>query len=138
MAASPQWSRRNVLVVGAAAGALALAGPLGSVAAAAGTGGGTVGLRRDHWTPLIGTKVGVDAPEGRVWVDVVDVEDLIGAPAGAMGCFAVELRTRKGRAVDGLLPFTLPRRGVATLRVTAVDRGIRHRSSQIIVNRPGR
>ncbi|HMJ76531.1 MAG TPA: hypothetical protein VK507_11195 [Iamia sp.] len=141
MDASTNWSRRSVLVLSAsAAGAAMVAGPLGSAAAGAAaparaTGGQAVtGLRRDHWTPLVGKKIAVDGPAGRVRVTVAGVEDVRGAPAGDVGSFAVELRTDRGAAVAGLCPVTIPGRGVTTLLLSAVDRGVTHRSSQIVVN----
>lgn len=143
MDASTSWSRRSVLVLSAsAAGAAVLAGPLGSAAVGAAaparaTGGRAVtGLRRDHWTPLVGKKVAVGGPMGRVRVTVAGVEDLRGAPAGDAGCFAVELRTDRSKAIAGLCPVTIPGRGVTTLLLSAVDRGVKHRSSQIVVNNP--
>ncbi|HEV7719990.1 MAG TPA: hypothetical protein VGO60_01835 [Iamia sp.] len=143
MDVSTKWSRRSMLVLSAtAAGAALVAGPLGSAAAGAaapaGTTGGraVTGLRRDHWTPLVGKKVTVDGPAGRVRATVAGVEDLRGAPAGDAGAFAVELRTDRGAAVSGLLPITIPGRGVTTLLLSAVDRGVTHRSSQIVVNNP--
>jgi hypothetical protein len=141
MDASTSWSRRNVLVLtAAAAGAAVVAGPLGSAAAGAAapasTGQARTGLRRDHWTPLVGKKVTVDGPSGRVRATVAGVEDLRWAPAGDAGCFAVELRTDRGPALAGVCPVTIPGRGVTTLLLSAVDRGVRHRSSQIVVNNP--
>ena len=142
MDASTTWSRRSLLAVSAgAAGAAIVAGPLGSIAGAAasaraGASPASTGLRRDHWTPLVGKKVAVDGPAGRVRATVVGVEDLRGAPAGDAARFAVELRTDRGVAVAGLCPVTIPGRGVTTLLLTAVDRGIRHRSTQIVVNNP--
>jgi len=143
MDASTNWSRRSVLVLSAsAAGAAVFAGPLGSAAAGAAapaeaTGTQAVtGLRRDHWTPLVGKKVAVDGPAGRERFTVARVEDLRGAPAGDACCFAVELRTDRNQAVAGLCPVTIPGRGVATLLLSAVDRGVKHRSSQIVVNSP--
>jgi hypothetical protein len=96
------------------------------------------GLRRDHWTPLVGKKVAVDGPTGRVRVKVVGVEDLGSAPAGDAGCFAVELRTARGPAVAGLCPVTIPGRGVTTLHISAVERAARYRTSEIVVNNPAR
>lgn len=139
MDASAGWSRRTVLVLSASvAGAAVLAGPLGSATVgAAATGGQAVtGLRREHWTSLVGKKVAVDGPAGRVRLMVAGVEDVSGAPAGDAGSFAVELRTDRGAAVAGLCPVTIPGRGVTTLLLSAVDRGVRHRSSQIVVNNP--
>lgn len=143
MDASTSWSRRGLLVVSAsAAGAALLAGPLGSAASAATAPGttaanrATTGLRREHWTPLVGKKVVVDTAAGRVKATVVDVEDIAGAPPEDPGRFSVELRAPGAKAVSGLCPVTIPGRGVATLLVSAVDRGVRHRSSQIIVNNP--
>lgn len=131
-------SRRDVLVLSAsaAAGMALLVGPLGSsaLAAAPGRAPAPTGLRRDHWTPLVGRKVAVDGPSGRVRATVVGVEDLKGAPAGDPQRFAVELRATKRQHIAGLCPVTIPGRGVATLLVSDVDRGIRHRSAQIIVN----
>jgi hypothetical protein len=146
MGASTSWSRRSVLVLtGAAAGAAALTGPFGSAASAAratGTGAtgsstGLPGLRRDHWTPLVGKRVVVDGPTGRVRALVAGVEDLRSAPAADARRFAVELRTDRGQALNGLSTVTLPGRGVTTLLLTAVERSVRHRSSQIVVNNPG-
>jgi hypothetical protein len=142
--ASTGVSRRRVLALAAAgAGAAVMASPLGQAASAAATtprGGaaGAVGLRREHWTPLVGKKVTVDGPAGRVRTTVIGVEDLRGAPAGDAGRFAVELRTDRGAAVAGLCPITIPGRGVTTLLLSAVDRGIRYRSSQIVVNTTAR
>lgn len=131
-------SRRDVLVLSAsaAAGVALLAGPLGSTAVALASGGtrADTGLRRDHWTPLVGQKIAVDGPAGRVRATVVGVEDLTGAPAGDPRCFAVELRAGTRQRISGLCPVTIPGRGVATLLVTDVDRGINHRSAQIVVN----
>lgn len=144
MDASTTWSRRSLLAVSAsAAGAAIVAGPLGTIAGAAAParavgGQAQTGLRRDHWTPLVGKKVTVDSPAGRVRVTVAGVEDLRGAPAGDAARFAVELRTDRGAAVAGLCPVTIPGRGVATLLLTAVDRGVRHRWTQIVVNNPAR
>lgn len=142
MDASTAWSRRSIMALAAAgAGAAVLAGPLGSVASAATTGSqarAATGLRRDHWTPLLGKKVAIDGPAGRVRATVAEVEDLRGAPAGDPTRFAIELRTDRGAALDGLLPITIPGRGVTTLLVSAVDRGLNHRSSQIVVNATAR
>jgi hypothetical protein len=144
MEASTGWSRRSVLVLAASsAGAMALAGPLSSVASATTTAPGSTasaltGLRRDHWTPLVGKTVAVDTPEGRVRVTVAEVEDLRSAPEGDPVRFAVELRTDRSRAIAGLYPITIPGRGVTTLLISAVDRGVRPRSSQIVVNNPAR
>ncbi|HEX7133730.1 MAG TPA: hypothetical protein VF228_14230 [Iamia sp.] len=147
MGASTNWSRRSVLVLSASAvGAAALAGPLGSAASAAkatGTSAGTTpstaltGLRRDHWTPLVGKRVVVDGPAGRVRATVAGIEDLQSASAADAGRFAVELRTDRGQAVNGLSTVTIPGRGVTTLLLTAVDRSVRHRSTLIVVNNPG-
>lgn len=136
MATTTSWSRRGVLVAaGAAAGAAVLSGPLGSVASAATTGRGTVGLRRSHWTALVGQQVTVATSSGRVKALVVEVEDIKGAPAGDERRFSVELRIDRGRpAIGGVNPITLPGRGVASLFASAVDRGVRHRSFQVIVN----
>lgn len=141
MDASTSWSRRSMLVLSAsAAGAALVAGPLGSPAGAVTTKATTAraltGLRRDHWTPLVGKTVAVDTASGRVRATVAGVEDLRGAPAGDARAFAVELRTARGTAISGLCPVTIPGRGVATLLLTAVDRGLRHRSTQIVVNNP--
>lgn len=143
MDASTSWSRRSVLVLSAsAAGAAVLAGPLGSVASAgaapasaAGAPRAVTGLRRDHWTPLVGKRVAVAGPSGTVRATVDEIEDLRGAPAGDAGRFAVVLRIDRNQAgIAGLNPITIPGRGVATLLVTAVDRGQRHRFFQIVVN----
>ena len=149
MDASTTWSRRSVLVLAATgAGAAMLAGPLGSAASAATTAtaapraGGTVrpvtGLQRAHWTPLVGKKVAVSGPAGKLNLKVIGVEDLPRAPKGDAGQFAVELRTASGPAPSGLYTVTIPGRGVTTLLLSAVDRGARYRISQIVVNNPAR
>jgi hypothetical protein len=127
---------------GAAVGAAALLSPLGSSIAGAATTTSTgrapvrgPGLDRAHWTALIGKRVAVGGPTGTTRATVVAVEDLRGAPAGDAGRFAVELRTDRGKpGIAGLRPITIPGRGVATLLVSAVDRGVRHRSFEIVVN----
>lgn len=144
METSTGWSRRRVLVAsGSAAAALAVAGPLSSVAAGArGPGGApraavgaTTGLRRDHWMPLVGKTVAVGGPAGSVRATVVEVEDLVGAPADASHQFAVALEIgRRARDIGGLRPVTIARRGVATLLVSPVERGAHHRTYQIVVN----
>jgi hypothetical protein len=141
MGASTSWSRRSVLVLAAAgAGTVALSGPLGSAAAAVASptdrsSEGAPGLRREHWTALVGTRVVVDTRTGRVRARVIGVEDLRSAPAGHADAFAVELRIDRGQAdIAGLNPITIPGRGVTTLSISGVDRGIRFRPYQLVVN----
>ncbi|HEU5149660.1 MAG TPA: hypothetical protein VFU19_04140 [Iamia sp.] len=137
MDASTTWSRRTTLVMAAATvGAAALAAAPGVAGGATARATAPLGLRRADWTPLVGRRVAVDGPGGRVRALVVGVEDLRGAAPGDARCFSVELRTDRGPAVHGLCPITIPGRGVTTLLVSAVDRGVRHRSSQIVVNSP--
>ncbi len=141
MTADATWSRRMVLVGGgAAAGALALAGPMGSMASAGvvgGSGGAAeTGLRRDHWEAVVGRRVTVDGPGGRVRATVRAVEDLPRAAPGDPWCFSVVLRFAGGARQDGVFPVTIPGRGVATLLMTSVGGSDRHQTSQIIVNSP--
>ncbi len=139
-------TRRAALALGASAVGVALvAGPLGPVASAAAratTGSAataTTGLRRDHWTGLVGRTVTVQGPSGNVAATVVRVEDLQRTPARDATRFSVELRTDR-RKVDlaGVRPVVIPNRGTATLLIAAVDRGARYRTYQIVVNNPPR
>ena len=98
-----------------------------------------VGERSGPVFKLAGARPGqqmTSASAGRVRATVAGIEDLRGAPAGDPAAFAVELRTTGRSALSGLCPVTIPGRGVATLLLTAVDRGVRHRSTQIVVNSP--
>ena len=68
---------------------------------------------------------------------VVEVEDLLSAPAGAPERFSVALEIgRRTRDISGLRPVTIGGRGVATLLVSPVERGAHHRTYQIVVNNP--
>lgn len=138
MGRDAQLSRRGVMALGASAGAAALlAGPLGSVAGAAAPAtsrsavAAITGLRRDHWTGLVGRTVSIAGQA----VTVVRVDDLIGAPRGDAKRFSVELRTARAKPnVGGTTPVVIPGRGTATLLVTPIDRGARYRAYQIVVS----
>lgn len=133
-----QVSRRGVLALGAAAaGAVVLTGPLGSVAGAATAGAtgravtATTGLRREHWTGLVGRTVTIAGQA----VTVVRVEDLRGGVRGDAKRFSVELRTARSKpSVGGTNPVVIPGRGTATLLITPIDRGARYRTYQIVVS----
>lgn len=145
MGSNTVWSRRSALVAGASAmGAAVLAGPLGPAVAAAGrpaartgTVQATTGLLRSHWSPLVGRTVTVTTRTGSVRAVVAEITDLAGAPAQDPKRFSVVLRTTlRQPAIAGLNPITIPGRGVATLLITAVDRGARQRLAQVVVNNP--
>jgi hypothetical protein len=145
-AATATWPRRTFLAVGlGAAGALVLSSsPAGALAGGSAPAGrpatlkaAPTGLRRREWSGLVGRTVTVAGAGGRARMAVVDVSDIAGAPAGHDGCFQVTLRAQDRVAVaSGVSQVGRPGAAPVSLFVSPIDRGVRARHFQIVVNNP--